>query len=93
VGLKDRLRRLQKVSGEHTTELVCQEYGERMRVPRDIALRITRAVWLKRRAERRGEPVASEDDPVMKLIESHPHDALVDVRTGRPPGLPGRPGA
>jgi hypothetical protein len=90
LGLKDRLRRLQKAAGERTTELVCQECGERLTAPRDIALRITYAVWLKRRAERRGEPVPNED-PVVERIESHPHDALVDVRTGRPPGLPGAP--
>ena len=92
MALKTRLRRLRKAAGEHTTELLCEECGLKMKVPRDIALRITYAVWLRRRAERRGEPVPN-DDPVVERIESHPHNALVDVRTGRPPGLPGSPGA
>ena len=92
MGLKDRLRRLQKAAGERTTELVCQECGERLTAPRDIALRLTYAAWLKRRAERHGEPVVNhDDDPAVRLIADHPHDAVVDVRTGRPPGLPGAP--
>jgi hypothetical protein len=92
LGLKDRLRRLQKASGERPTELVCEVCGERLTVPRDITLRLTYAAWHKRRAERRGEPVV-QDDPIIKLMESHPHDALVNVRTGRPGGRPGRPHA
>ena len=94
MALRGKLRRLERAAGEHTTELLCEECGERMKAPLDVALRITCAVWLRRRAERRGEPVPAElADPVVELIESHPHDAVVDARTGRPPGLPGRPRA
>ncbi len=92
MALKSKLERLERAVGQHTTELLCQECGERMKVPKDIALRITCAEWLKRRAERRGEPVV-QDDPVIERIDSHPHDTLINVRTGRPPGLPGAPGA
>ena len=90
MALRGKLRRIERAAGEHTTELLCKECGLKMKVPLDVALRITCAVWLRRRAERRGEPVPNAD-PIVELIESHPHDAVVDVRTGRPPGLPGAP--
>ena len=90
MGLKDRPKRLERRAGTyHRARVrgVREECGERIKAPRDIALRITYAEWLKRRAERRGEPLPN-DDPAIKLIDSHPHNALVNARTGNPPGLP-----
>ncbi len=87
MGLRDKLERLERRADKGTAVLLCQECGERVKVPADIALRLNVAAWLRRRAERRGEPVPTSD-PAVSLIDAHPHDALVDVRTGNPPGLP-----
>ena len=83
MGLKDRTKRLERRARPHTAELLCEECGERVRVPGDIALRLNVAAWLERRGE-------EHNDPAVMLIERHPHDALVDRRTG--PALPASPG-
>jgi hypothetical protein len=86
VALRDKLRRLERAAGKHAAGLVCEECGETIVVPKDIALRLLYAAWHARRGE-------EHNDPAVMLIERHPHDALVDRRTGRPPGLPGMPRA
>ena len=88
MGVKSRTERLERRAGAYSTELLCEECGERIKVPQDIALRLLTAEYKRRRAERRGEALVNHDDPAIMRIVSHPHNALVDVRTGNPPGLP-----
>ena len=45
MGLRRRVKRIQKAAGEHTTVLTCQDTGEKIRVPEDAGVRLVVAQW------------------------------------------------
>lgn len=71
MGLRDRLRNLQRTADEHTTLLTCRDTGEKMRAPEDAALRVVVAKWR--------EGVGQEhDDPLVDWLSPYLERGLVD---------------
>jgi hypothetical protein len=84
VPLRSWIKRLERVAGEETTVLVCQECGEEWRVSRDLDLEYITWEWLQATGEENlsGRPI----DPDVHLIDKHPHSelSLIDKSTGEP---------
>ena len=73
MGLKDKLKRLQRIAGEETTTLVCQECGEELRVRDGIELDLLAHEWAEEQRRRgRGHEVHGDTYPDVYLVNHHP---------------------
>ena len=73
MGLKDKLKRLQRAAGVETTVLVCQDCGEELRVQDGIELDLLAHEWVEEQRRRGREPeVYGEMHPDVFLINNHP---------------------
>ena len=87
MGLKDKLKRLQRAVGVQTTVLVCQECGEELTVLDGIELDLIAHEWAEEQRRRgRGHEIHGETHPDVYRIVNHSHGelSLVDTSTGEP---------
>jgi hypothetical protein len=70
VGLKDRIRRLERNAQGQLTTVACPVCGEVVRSAEDLALELLAAAW----AREVGKEV--DESPAVASILEHPHDAL-----------------
>ena len=83
MGLRDRLRHLERAAEGEITTLVCQECGEEFRVREGIELELVAHAWAAGYKER-GGVVYQETPPDVLAITNHRHGELsfVDKSTG-----------
>ena len=73
MGLKDKLKRLQRAVGFETTVLVCLECSEELRVRDGIELDLIAHEWAEEQRRRgRGHEIHGETHPDVFLINDHP---------------------
>ena len=87
MGLKDKLKRLQRIAGEETTTLVCQECGEELTVRDGIELDLIAHEWAEEQRRRgQGHELYGETHPDVFLFNNHSCDwtALRNKYTGKP---------
>ncbi len=71
MGLRDRLKRLERAAGDHFTTATCPVCGETVRTPGDLALALLAAQWVREMGTKRDE------DPVVSRVLDHPHEAFL----------------
>jgi hypothetical protein len=83
VGLRDRMRRLEKVADEEMMTLVCRECGEELRVRQGIELDLVADAWAQEQ-KKRGQKDYGEPPEDVHLINYHPCNwtALREKYTG-----------
>jgi hypothetical protein len=83
MGLRDKMRRLERAAEGEITILVCQECGEEFVAREGVELDLVAHEWAEEH-ERRGGTVYQETPPDALVIANHPHSelSLVDKRTG-----------
>jgi hypothetical protein len=83
MGLKDKMRRLQRAAEGEFTTLVCQECGEEFVVREGVELELVAHAWAEGYKERGGE-VYQETPPDVLAIANHRHGELsfINKRTG-----------
>jgi hypothetical protein len=86
MGLKDKLRRLERAAEGEFMTLVCQECGEEFIAREGVELELVAHSWAEEH-KRRGGTVYQETPPDALAIANHPHGelSLVDKRTGERP--------
>jgi hypothetical protein len=71
VGLRDKMRRLERASGGEVAVLVCLDCGEELRVRDGIELDPVAHSWAEEQ-KRRGHKVYGETQEDVHLINNHP---------------------
>ena len=87
MGLKAKLKRLQRIASEETATFVCQECGEELTVRDGIELDLLAHDWAEEQRRRgRGPEVYGETHPDVYLVNDHPcgWTALRHMYTGEP---------
>jgi hypothetical protein len=88
VGLRDKMRRLERAAEEETALVVCEECGEEFRVRQGVELELVAHSWTegqKSRGEKvYREAVYQETPPDALAIANHRHGelAFINKRTG-----------
>jgi hypothetical protein len=85
MGIRDRLRRLERGAEDEITTLVCQECGQEFRVQAGIEFELVAYAWAEGMKERGHEGHYQQPPEDVLRINRHPHSelSLVDKRTGR----------
>jgi hypothetical protein len=83
MGLKDKMRRLERAAERETATLVCQECGEEFRVRHGIELDLVAHAWAQGYKERGGEVYQETPADALALV-NHEHSelSLINKRTG-----------
>ncbi len=97
MGLRDRLKRLQRAADKNLETMRCTGCGETFKVPADTLLSLMVVEWAAGVRERGGELVAAEEERVdalhtrrFKVLEEHlEHGELYEPSGKRawPPGV------
>jgi|SRR5215208_322875 len=82
MGLRGRLRNLERAAEAETMTLMCRHCGEEMRVNRDTDLEYIAYLWTLETGAKSYQPTP----PDVFVVANHPHEgeALIDKATGRP---------
>ncbi len=80
MGLKDKLKRLQRLADEETVLLRCEECGEEICVAQETDLDLLAYEWVQATGEKSYRPTPPD---VYKVLE-HVHGALVEKSSGKP---------
>jgi hypothetical protein len=82
MGLRNKMKRLERAAEAETTVLVCRECGEERRVAWDTDLEYIAWCW----TQETGEESYQETPPDVFVIANHPHgdEVLIDKATGKP---------
>jgi hypothetical protein len=85
MGLRDKLKRPERVAEEETVVLACEECGEQFVVRAGIELDLVAHSWAKE-YKNRGGKVYQETPPDALAVANHRHSdlLLVDKRIGEP---------
>lgn len=82
MGLRDKLRRLERRSEGETVTLLCQECGEEFRVAEDTDVELLAWEWIEHTGEKSYQPTPKD---VFVIVEhEHGASALVKKATGEP---------
>jgi hypothetical protein len=84
LGLRDKLRRLERAAEGEPTTLVCQECGEQFALRESIELDLVAHSWAEE-YKRRGGKVYQETPPDALAIANHSHSelSLMNKSTGK----------
>jgi hypothetical protein len=86
MGLRGKLRRLERLSEGETVTLVCQECGEEVRVAEDTGPALVAWDWLQETGAESYQPTPKDVFVIVGHRRSHEHgaSALVKKATGEP---------
>jgi hypothetical protein len=66
MGLRRRMQRVQKAADKHTTVLMCQDTGEKIRVPEDAAVRMVVAQYCEGIGQDYSDPLVERLSPYLE---------------------------
>ena len=82
MGIRERLKKAERVAEDHTTTLRCPVCAEVVRVEGDAALKLLVQDW------RRTTGDTFEPDPALERITTHQHKELAQAAFNDMPGVP-----